>query len=151
MCEGFKIKMIGEFYQFGFDACTGLRIFNVYDDKIKEEVKKLVFLNALIPADGYLIYTRKIDIETLKKLLNIAKPEIISFIGHQSTAELLTNMLKVEIPANRGMWKPEKKEEFAVVIRLKKRLAKPEDVKSVTENDMEVWWVHYYKPSPKLS
>ena len=61
-------------------------------------------LNTLIiPVDfeikeKYEIYLEKINIETAKKILSEG---FTSAIGHESTARLLTKLLKIEIPFNR--------------------------------------------------
>jgi len=107
------------------------------------EFRKLVFLNALVPPaeGGVLAVSPPLTIDEVKEV--VAKAKVIeSYIGHQSTAELLTNLLGVKVEYNRAMYKPQP-DDYALVIRLKKRLAKPEDVKDVKPEDIEFRLVLY--------
>jgi hypothetical protein len=81
-------------------------------------------------------------LEDVKAL--IKDKEIVSFIGHEATAKLLTQLLSVEVPTSRAMYDP-RPGDFAIVVRLKKRLEKPEDVKSVTVDDIEFILVEYHE------
>jgi hypothetical protein len=54
-------------------------------------------LNPEVPAPVRL-FVRPIDLERVKSLLELG---FESAIGHQSTAEILTNLLGIEVPFNR--------------------------------------------------
>ena len=86
--------------------------------------------------------TRPIMLEDVKAL--IKDKEILSFIGHEATAKLLSQLLLSEVPTNRTMYDP-RPGDIAIVVRLKKRLEKPEDVKNVTVNDIEFILVEYHE------
>jgi len=110
-----------------------------------EEVKKLkkvVFLNALvIPKKPMVLVTLPTNIENVRRI--VAKAESIeSYIGHEATAQLLTQLLGVTIPANRSEYSPEVGD-IAVVVRLKKRLEKPGDIREVKVEDLEFHVVKY--------
>ena len=110
----------------------------------KDIVEKIVLLNALVPVSNKPAITISvpINIEEAKEIIRKAK-NVESYIGHESTAKLLTQLFEREVQVNRGMYIPQN-HDTAVVIRLKKRLEKPEDVKTVTPNDIELLLVRYY-------
>lgn len=107
-------------------------------------MEKVVLLNALVTSSKIPITlkTRPTSLEEVKEL--VKDKEIVSFIGHEATAQLLTSLLSVSIPANRSMYDP-RVGDVAIVVRLKKRLEKPEDVKTVTPNDVEFILVEYHE------
>jgi hypothetical protein len=109
-----------------------------------ETVEKVVLLNALVPVSNKsaIMVTMPASLEDVKVLVRKTKT-VESFIGHEATAKLLTELLDVNIPVNRGMYKP-RNWDLAIVVRLKKRLEKPEDVKNITVNDVEFLLVKYY-------
>jgi len=129
----------------GYDNVIGCSIF-VAKHKISEDsnVGKVILLNALVPYtdDVSIMLVIPITVEEAKKLIERATV-IESFIGHESTAKLLSQLFEREIQTNRGMYKP-KDNDLAIVVRLKKRLEKPEDVKNITTNDIELLLVRYY-------
>jgi len=104
--------------------------------------QKIVFLNALVTSSRLplTLRTRPISIDEARTL--VGGKEITSFIGHEATAKLLSSILAVDIPVNRGMYDP-RPGDVAVVVRLKKRLEKPEDVQNVSESDVEFILVEY--------
>jgi hypothetical protein len=67
---------------------------------------------------------------------------IESYIGHEATAKLLEKLTSRPIAVNRAIYSPED-DDYAIIVRLKKRLEKPEDVKNVTESDIEFIEVMY--------
>jgi hypothetical protein len=105
---------------------------------------KVMLLNALVTSSRVpmTLRTRPISVEEVRVL--ITTREIVSFIGHEATAQLLTTLFNTSIPANRGMYDP-KPGEVAIVVRLKKRLEKPEDVKNVKPEDIEFILVEYLR------
>jgi len=106
-------------------------------------MKKIVFLNALVTSSK-IPMTLKTKPISLNEVREIIRGEVIieSYIGHEATANLLTNMLNKTVHINRAMYDP-KINDIAIVVRLKKRLEKPEDVKNITENDIEFILVEY--------
>jgi len=106
--------------------------------------RKIVFLNALITSSKIpmTLKTRPVSLDIVREL--IKEKEIESYIGHEATANLLTNLLNINVPMNRSMYDP-KVDDVAIVVRLKKRLEKPEDVKNVSPNDIEFILVEYHE------
>lgn len=89
--------------------------------------KRVVLLNALVPADQVIINVRRIDVATAIEIIKNAE-EVISYIGHKSTADLLSQLTGRPIPVNRGEWAPTAdygENEFAVIVRLKRRQQTP--------------------------
>jgi len=107
-------------------------------------VEKIIFLNALVTSSKIpmTLKTKPITLDEVRKLLN--NKEIESYIGHEATANLLSSLLNRDIPTNRAMYDP-KPNDVAVIVRLKKRLEKPEDVKNITLNDIEFILVEYHE------
>ena len=106
---------------------------------VDEWPKRVVLLNALVPVDNAIMLTKRIGAEVAAEVIKHAE-EVISFIGHASTAKLLSQISGKEIPVNRGEWTPQDEEEYIIVARLKKRQQSPGDVE-VTINDLEFWGV----------
>lgn len=79
---------------------------------------KLAILNtSILTAEGD--YTlRKISLEQAQELAR--QNEILSAVGHQSTAEILTELLGVEVPVNRIPFEQEVSQ-IALVFKLKGR------------------------------
>jgi hypothetical protein len=121
---------------------------NIFISKypLKEEsiVEKIVLLNALVPVSDKPAITISVPVtvEEAKTLIIKAK-KIESYIGHEATAKLLSQIFEREVQVNRGMYVPQNWDS-AIVVRLKKRLEKPEDVRNVTEKDIELLLVRYY-------
>jgi hypothetical protein len=109
-----------------------------------EKLKKVVLLNAVVTRSDKptLMVTMPATIDDVKSLLRIAE-KIDSYIGHESTARMLSTLLGIEVSVSRAMYTPEKGD-IAVVVRLKKRLERPEDVKNVRPEDVEFLIVNYY-------
>ena len=105
-------------------------------------METVVLLNALITSSRMPI-TLKTQPVSLGFVKYYTRDKAIrSYIGHEATAQLLTNILGREVPTNRAMYDPMPGDK-AIVVRLKKRLEKPEDIKSVKEEDVEVLLVEY--------
>jgi hypothetical protein len=112
--------------------------------KYEGTIEKIILLNSLIPASNKpaIVISVPITIEEAKRIVQKAQ-RIESFIGHESTARLLTQLFEREIPVSRGMYVPNDRD-LAIVVKLKRRLEKPEDVKSVKPEDLEFLLVRYY-------
>jgi len=104
--------------------------------------QRIIFLNALITSSKMpmTLKTRPVTLGEVREL--VKGREIVSFIGHEATARLMTQLLSVSVPFNRAVYEP-KPGDIAVVVRLKKRLEKPEDVVNVRESDVEFILVEY--------
>jgi hypothetical protein len=107
-------------------------------------VSKIVLLNALVTSSKIplTLKTRPSSIDEVRGI--VKDKEVASFIGHEATAKLLSQLLSVDIPVSRGMYDP-KPGDTAIVVRLKKRLEKPEDIKDVKESDIEFILVEYHE------
>jgi hypothetical protein len=107
-------------------------------------IGRVMLLNALVTSSKVpmTLRTRPISIEEAKSL--VSAREVVSFIGHEATAQLLTALFNVPVPVNRGMYDP-KPNEVAIVVRLRKRLEKPDDVKGVKPEDIEFILVEYLR------
>jgi hypothetical protein len=105
---------------------------------------KVMLLNALITSSRVpmILRTRPMSVEEVREL--ISTREVVSYIGHEATAQLLTTIFNVSVPTNRGIYDP-KPGEIAIVVRLKKRLEKPDDVKNVKPEDIEFILVEYLR------
>jgi hypothetical protein len=86
--------------------------------------------------------TRPVTLEEVREL--VKGREIESYIGHESTARLLSQLLSVSVPFNRAVYDP-RPGDIGIVVRLRKRLEKPEDIKDVKESDVEFILVEYHE------
>jgi len=103
---------------------------------------KVILLNALITSNRMPITIKTIPV-TLEFVKYFVKDkDVISYIGHEATAALLTQLLGRPITNNRAMYEP-RPGETAIIAKLKKRLEKPEDLKDVKESDIEFILVNY--------
>jgi len=80
--------------------------------------------------EEYTITARQITIQEAKEMLE--KEYFISAIGHKATAELLTNILGVEIPYNRIQIEL-KPGDRLIAFLLKKRLEEGQVIKTIEE------------------
>jgi hypothetical protein len=125
----------------GYSCYIFISKYRLDKDKV---VKKVILLNALVPnpTESTIIISLPITVEEAKEIVRRANI-VESYIGHEATAKLLSLFFEREIPLNRAMYVPEKYD-LAIVVRLKKRLEKPEDVKNVKPEDIEFLLVRYY-------
>ena len=92
---------------------------------------KLYILNApILTAEGS-YRLKKISVNEARKLLN--KYDFISAIGHQSTAEIISEILGIEIPFNRISIQMNRGD-IAIVFKLK---ARPPEGKILTKEEIE--------------
>ena len=105
---------------------------------------RVVLLNAVVTRSDRpaIIVSRPASLEEVRELVGNAS-EVVSYIGHEATARLLSTLLEVEVPVSRAMYVPQRSD-VAVVVRLKRRLERPEDVKNVRPEDVEFLVVNYY-------
>lgn len=92
---------------------------------------KLAVLNTTIATTDGLFEVRTISLEEARGL--VAKNELDSAVGHQSTADIMTTLLGVEIPMNRQMFVQEAGQE-ALVFKLNGR---PAEGKILTSEEIE--------------
>jgi hypothetical protein len=141
----FNIKIIPVITYDGVRREVGYEYFRV--DEFLEKFEKIVLLNAIVApppslSPVFMLYMNipsKVAIYLLQRV-----KQVESYIGHESTALLLTQLSGREIKANRAMYTPGRREPV-LVIRLKKRLEKPEDIKNVTLTDLEFAILWYYQ------
>jgi len=114
-----------------------------------EKMRKLYLLNApIMPNEGVYIYntlSKEKFIESFNR--NKEYYEVVSAIGHQSTADLLTKILGYKVEMNRINIEM-KDGDMALVVRIKTRL--PEG-QILTDEDLEKVEVEfgsiYYRPA----
>ena len=99
---------------------------------------KVTILNtSILTAEGQFDF-RKIDLSTAQYL--ITENEFQSAIGHQSTADILTSLLNIEVKLNRINYKQEQGE-IALVFKLRGR---PEEGKILTKEEIELIGYEFY-------
>ena len=104
---------------------------------------RVILLNAVVaPTTWMAINALPSDAQNAINVIKQAR-EIVSYIGHQATAQLLSQLTGREIPVNRGEYTPSHMD-LAVVVRLRKRLASPGDVANITINDLDFLLLRYY-------
>lgn len=97
-------------------------------------MKKLAILNTTILTVDGLFSLKTISLEEAKRVIDSYRPEnIISAVGHQSTSDILSTLLKVDIKVNRIMFKQEPGQE-ALCFKLNGR---PEEGKILTVEEIE--------------
>ncbi|MGC9052142.1 STIV orfB116 family protein, partial [Pyrobaculum sp.] len=137
LVPGYSVDMSG-FYG-GWGAAYATREVLVKDVMQSVKDRALVVLNAVVPREGLMFITR-IDTDVAIELLKDA-PLIKSFIGHEATAKLLSELAGREVQFNRGIYQP-KPGDVALVVRLRTRPSS--DVKDVAPDDLEfsiVWYL----------
>ena len=92
---------------------------------------KLALLNTSIVTTTGTFKLEDISLDTARKL--VVENEILSAIGHKSTADILTTLLKKEIPANRIEY-AQNVNEKALVFKLNGR---PEEGKILTSDEIQ--------------
>ncbi len=113
-------------------------VLNALVDSAKRE-PKIIITNALVPAKGLIFYT-PISAEVAKEILS-NKTEIFSFVGHPSTAKVLSELSGKEIQVNRSEYKPGAGD-IVLIVRLKKRLPAPQEAEVKLE-DLEFALARY--------
>ncbi len=100
--------------------------------------RALVVLNAVVPREGLMFITR-IDTDVAVEILRQVN-KIESYIGHEATARLLSQLSGREIQFNRGQYTPQRGD-AALVVRLRTRPGG--DVKNLTIEDLDFMIVWY--------
>jgi hypothetical protein len=97
-------------------------------------MKDLAILNTTIATTDGVYEINSITLENAKALLiDDYKGKYASFVGHQSTADIMSALLGVEIKANRGMFEQEVGQD-ALVFKLDGR---PAEGKILTADEIE--------------
>jgi len=105
-------------------------------------MEKVILLNSLVTSSIMPISLKTIPVTLDFVRFYIKDKDVVSYIGHEATAALLTQLLGKPIQANRSMYEP-RIGETAIIAKLKKRLEKPEDLKEVKESDIEFFLAEY--------
>ena len=92
---------------------------------------KLAILNTSILTTTGTFKLQDITLEQAQQL--VQDNEILSAVGHQSTADILTTLLGIEVPMNRIMFEQETGQR-ALVFKLNGR---PEEGKILTQQEIE--------------
>ncbi|CAQ58477.1 hypothetical protein N617_gp36 [Stygiolobus rod-shaped virus] len=83
----------------------------------------------------------KINFDKAREIIELAKKKNIkveSYIGHESTAQLLTRLLNYNIVTNRTEYKLQPTD-VLLIFSLSKRLSKPEDIANINESEFNVF------------
>ena len=94
---------------------------------------KLAMLNTTIATTNGVFKITDLSLEQARQLAMENKDNILSAIGHEATAKVMTTLLGVEVPTNRIVFAQEK-EQKAIVLKMNGRI--PEGV-VLTVEDME--------------
>lgn len=146
-----RIKQLG--YAVPVWNCDGSGVFCgynmdfVYEQtfvyRILENRHRIILLNAIVaPRETpmFMLYQQiphNIAIEILKRA-----EQLESYVGHESTVNILKQLSGREIPYSRGLYQP-KKDDIAIIVRLAR--ARPQgDVKDISVSDLEfgiLWYL----------
>jgi len=99
----------------------------------------------LEPGKEYIIKAKELSVEEAKKILQ--SEQFTSAVGHQSTAEALTNIFGVEIKFNRIQITLQPGDKLISII-LKKRLPEGQVLKTVEELEQvgySIWYFEVYE------
>ncbi|MGB9787153.1 MAG: STIV orfB116 family protein [Infirmifilum uzonense] len=130
----------------GMWGCGGID-YKIEDvDSVLKEKEKIILLNAIVAppekdSPWFMIY-KKIPAEVAIYMLSKARV-VESYVGHEATAQVLTQLSGRTITASRAMYTP-RYDDLTLVVRLKKRLERPEDVKNISLQDLEFAILWYW-------
>lgn len=96
-------------------------------------MKKLAILNTSILTSEGMFKLTSLTLEEARKLASENKDNLLSAVGHQATADILTVLLGIDIPMNRINFAQEVGQK-ALVFKL---LGRPEEGKILTVNEIE--------------
>lgn len=100
------------------------------EKKRMNELPIAILNTTILTSDGD-FSLKTISLKEAKKL--IKEKEILSAVGHESTSQILTNLLKVDVPVNRIQFKQESGQK-ALCFKL---LGRPEEGKILTLKEIE--------------
>lgn len=94
---------------------------------------RIVLLNtSIITCEGWFSY-KKTTLENVKREIELGKNRVLSVIGHQSTADILSELIGITVEVNRINYCQEDND-LAVVFKLRGR---PEEGKLLTKAEIE--------------
>lgn len=96
-------------------------------------MKRIVFLNTTILTCDGIFALKTQSLKDVKSFLSSIKDERLSAIGHESTAQILTELLGEEIVCNRIQYKQEP-EDLAICFKLNGR---PPEGKILSKEEIE--------------
>lgn len=103
------------------------------DEEYTEEIKvPVAILNTSILTSEGTFKLKDIDLEDAKNMIKNNKDSLLSAVGHQSTADILTTLLNTKISMNRINFVQEVNQK-ALVFKL---LGRPEEGKILTEEEI---------------
>lgn len=100
---------------------------------------KIVFLNCSIMTTEGLFLKKKVSLEEVKKIIDDADT-ILSAIGHESTATILSKLVDREIPVNRIKYE-QNCNDLAIVFQLR---ARPHEGKILSQEEIEEIGYDFY-------
>jgi len=124
-------------------------------ESMEGERKRLYIGNAfsvtmLQDFEDVAVVFRKITTNEARDIVEQAKQkswEIISFVGHPSTAEVMSRLLSMEVPANRVSVKLREGDQmivFSINTRLPEgRILSEEELEELVEQGKIQWWLVY--------
>jgi hypothetical protein len=108
---------------------------------------RLIFLNALplnaINLQHFCVDVRRVDAEFLRFLVREAKSinaEIISFIRHEATLNLINELFDLSLQTSSGLY--EWREGDRIVVITLKKPVRGQEVSEVEPEDLEIFHVH---------
>jgi hypothetical protein len=112
-------------------------------------VKRLVLLDAVVlPKKPMVMVVSPTSIENARALAE-AIERVESYIEHEVVAKTLGELLGIDVPVNNSEYTPEAGD-VAIMVRLKKMLQVPQDVKNINISDLELY-VIYYQPEETIN
>ena len=109
---------------------------------VTRKLSRVILLNALVaPRKPMIIIAMPVSLEVARGIVKSSE-SIVSYVGHEATSRLLSEVFGVQVPTNRSEYTPSAGD-VAIVVRLKKRLQTPQDVRDVRPEDIEFYIVVY--------
>ena len=105
---------------------------------------KLIICNAfslnMLNGDAFEAVMCQCSPKQLKREISVAN-KIESYVGHQTTADIFSNILGVEIPMNRGTLKINTGEEYHILVGQYTGPRLEEGAKELPVGAKIVWWI----------
>lgn len=113
--------------------------------ELKEHVARVILLNAVVAGSDMYMWAKQTSWDVARDIVDAAKREgipILSYVGHQSTVQLIREVLGVAVEVSRGLYTPSPKD-LALVFRLK-GVRPSKEVTDLKAEDVEIWYIHYF-------
>lgn len=137
--EGYKVPGYIEFIgDKGTVKINALWFEKTTEKKIVEKIKRIVLMNCNIMTVSGNYITEKINLKKVMRLMKNA--EIMSAIGHTSTASILSTLLGVKMKTNRIKYQ-HTKDDICIVFQLRDRV---EEGKILNEKEIEEIGYDFY-------